>query len=596
MKVEVCSLGVFIEVPNLTSKREAERVGYKLLAFTRDSVLPRFPIQYQKRAARVFADIYQKNLESGKGTPVFQCVKNANAALIKKSHALKNALCAWRLPLNALYATETREREKRALLLAARRIASECDGDALETYRIAGKMYAAAGVQVPPLSKEEKSEGEKSNIVAIVNRLLCEEWVDKKVERLGRLCRENVAIAWGEVTPKTPYISNGGLKAYRAQVAAGEQFLSSVLLVNDELEETVLLKDAAEKGASNTRIREIELNVRVDGLTEWAERSGLDAYFLTMTAPSKYHYNSGKNWCGAMPRDVQSRLVEVWALARAKLSKHGISFRGFRVVEPHKDACPHWHMLIFFTPEQSAAALKVIGDEFCKEDADELNTPKKRRARFDVVKLENAKHAARYVAKYISKNLDGESMAKGVKSNDPFDNETDLDIVSAAERVRAWSSFHAIRQFQFFGIESITVFREIRRLRITEASEEIQQLIDATGGTKDDEKVPDWYAFEKLAHKCELIKETDTARYGEEMKRIKGIVINGAEFVTRVGVWVQEQVTPARSEALKTGDSLFTWKVVDNCNHAIENCAVVTDNGVIMATADGILKLRVDEV
>jgi len=284
----------------------------------------------------------------------------------------------------------------------------------------------------------------------------------------------------------------------------------------------------------------------------------------------------------------------VWAKVRARLAKHCVQYRGFRVVEPHKDATPHWHMLICFAPEHADLANKIIGEGFCAEDAHELTTPKARKSRFDVIKLENAKHAARYVAKYISKNLDGETMSNGAKASDPFDSETGLEITSAAERVRAWASFHTVRQFQFFGMGSITLFREIRRLRIDNAAEEIQQLIDATGGTKDDEKTPNWYEFERNTTPCEFIKEEFTTRYGETAKKIKGLLINGAEFMTRIGDWLQEEITPKRAAALKTGDSLFTWKVVDNCNPVTTKKPFRDTLGLCVPIGSGLLKIRTE--
>lgn len=594
MKIEVLSSGHFVEVPNIANYREALRVGAKMFQYTLESVLPLFPVQYHNRALRVFAEKYKKNLNAGK--PPFQCVKNANAELKQKAAALSNALKGWLLPLNALYSTEIRESEKQRLLLSARRIADDCGGEAIEVYRHVSALFIKSGIKPPKLSQEDELSGEMSKVMPAVNRLLCAEWINKKVEMSARLHRENVAIAWGEVNKKNPYISASGLKAYRAAVAAGEQFLSSVLLVNDTTEETMILKDAAEKSASNARIREIELNVRVDGLTEWAERNESEQWFLTCTAPSVYHYNKGSQWLGTLPTDTQKYMVNVWAKVRARLAKAKISYRGFRVVEPHKDATPHWHMLIFFAPCESEQAREIIRAGFCEAYADELDTEKKRRARFDAVKLQNAKHAARYVAKYISKNLDGKTMENGAKHSDQFDDETGLDIASAAERVRAWASFHSIRQFQFFGVGSITIFREIRRLRVEKASEEVQRLIEVTGGTKDDEKKPNWYEFERCNVAVEFIKTDAATRYGEETKKIKGLLINGARFITRIGQWMQEELTPAREAALKTGGSPFTWKVVNNCNPLVNGQPRRISEGLLMPIGGGNYKLRTEGI
>ncbi|EAO5470155.1 replication endonuclease, partial [Salmonella enterica] len=71
-----------------------------------------------------------------------------------------------------------------------------------------------------------------------------------------------------------------------------------------------------------------------------------------------------------------------------------------------------------------------------------------------------------YIATYIGKNLD-----KGaVKGNDPktgkplVDDESGLTMTESVERAVGWAGLHGVRQFQFFGIPSRQVWRELRRL------------------------------------------------------------------------------------------------------------------------------------
>ncbi len=75
---------------------------------------------------------------------------------------------------------------------------------------------------------------------------------------------------------------------------------------------------------------------------------------FTITAPSRFHSVHSKGgfvsrWDGNTPQDTQRYLCGVWAKARAAIAC-GIHVFGFRVVEPHHDGTPHWHMLLFMRP------------------------------------------------------------------------------------------------------------------------------------------------------------------------------------------------------------------------------------------------------
>ncbi len=125
-----------------------------------------------------------------------------------------------------------------------------------------------------------------------------------------------------------------------------------------------------------------------------------------MTCPSKYHRSYSKlghanlKWVGYTPLEGQLYLNNIWRLMRSKLSRLGVCFYGFRVAEPQYDGTPNWHLLLFVEPTDYERMIQVM-----REGDDELGVAEHR---FTEVKIDASKGSANsYIAKYISKNVDG---------------------------------------------------------------------------------------------------------------------------------------------------------------------------------------------
>jgi hypothetical protein len=190
------------------------------------------------------------------------------------------------------------------------------------------------------------------------------------------------------------------------------------------------------------------------------------ALFFTLTAPSAFHaYHSGGGINAAWKEEGKPRvqaaqqwLRKMWARARAKLHRLSVLFYGFRVAEPHHDATPHWHMVLFVPPSGGDTLQRVLRLVWLSEFGDEAGAHV-HRCKAVVIDPERGS-ATGYVAKYVSKNIDGAG-AIGDETSD----ETGAPVRDGVARVAAWASCHGIRQFQQVGGPPVGLWREARRLR-----------------------------------------------------------------------------------------------------------------------------------
>ncbi|EFH3940559.1 replication endonuclease, partial [Escherichia coli] len=224
-------------------------------------------------------------------------------------------------------------------------------------------------------------------------------------------------------------------------------------------------------GVSNPVHRKAEMMATMKGLELLAEARGDKAVFLTVTCPSKYHATTenghpNPKWNGATMRDSSDYLVNTFfAAVRKKLNRDGLRWYGIRTVEPHHDGTVHWHMMVFAHPDEIETIVSHTRDIAIQEDRHELGddiTP-----RFKAEFVDGSKGTpTSYIATYIGKNLDSRAV-DGIdpKTGKPrVDHETGKSMAESVERAIGWARLHRVRQFQFFGIPSRQVWRELRRL------------------------------------------------------------------------------------------------------------------------------------
>lgn len=447
-------------------------------------------------------------------------------------------------------------------------------------YMRAGLIALQFGVTPPHWVGLTTKYFDQDKAAPAIMRMFSDVWWRGRLRRVAASWREHLQIAIGNVSKKKhAYASKNCVTDWREQKRRTREFLKGLEL-EDEDGNRISLIEKYDGSVANPAIRRCELMTRIRGFENICNELGYVGEFYTLTAPSKYHattkagYRNSK-WNGASPSDTQTYFISVWARIRAKLHREEIRIFGIRVAEPHHDATPHWHMLMFMLPEDVERVRKIIRDYVWQEDENELRSDKARKARFHAEAIDPEKGSATgYIAKYISKNIDGYAL----------DGETDDEngelLKETAPTVSAWAARWHIRQFQFIGGAPVTVYRELRRLADTETAHGLSVEFAAVHDAAD---AGDWAGYvnaqggafvrrDDLQVRTLYEPRTGFNQYGEETVCIRGVydstVGAGTPILTRLKQWkivpkravdlavdVKGAPAPSRSSVKLTGGS-----------------------------------------
>ena len=474
-------------------------------------------------------------------------------------------------------------------------------------------------------------------IAGIKGRLKDKKWWKRQIYKFLYRAFEAVMRECGMVHRRAGlYISNEAFKRFEQRKLKARAFFEQAEAICEETGESFVLAELWEHSMANPAIRRMELMTRMRGFDEISRVHGHYGCMVTLTCPSRFHKKLSKNsadnpkFDGSTPRDGADYLQKVWTQIRANLGRAGIRIYGFRVAEPHHDATPHWHLLLFMEQAHKETFRRVVAKYGCRADREELGlhyfeTDKERTAeakrrqeailresgkkiclaqlkaamktedefwenysfrfwqksrasaRVDFKDIDPAKGcAAAYLAKYVSKNIDGLTNS-GESMGDDDEAEPGTSAAETAKRVGAWASQWGIRQFQQIGGVPVTLYRELRRVHVDAEDSLLYRAVHAADQG-------DWgkfvallggedYAFVKRADlPLALYKEETDERnqYGEEKAAIlRGVVEleTGEYLISREKEWI-----------LKYGGTAAAWTRVNNCTKISEaDLAAVSD-------------------
>ena len=342
--------------------------------------------------------------------------------------------------------------------------------------------YVGLSMWVPVFEFDVEVKGRDDGIYLSIIVRACDDtfWL-RTINKAVIIAFESARRAAGMVSPHvSPYASFNNRQWFKERQKRQAEWVEKMALESDE-GETLDLKDVQNASIANPANRRHELMARIRGCQEYADSVGFVALFVTLTAPGKYHrlkkrgkyFIENQNWNGAPPVMAHRWISAVWekfrsAVGRETKNRPALDYFGMRVVEPHVDGTPHWHAVFFVAPAHVDGFTKMLISYQTKYDSNELYTEDGRRkeraikARVDIKRIDRNKgDAVAYIAKYISKNIDGFEL-EGLNDLDA----KKVNLVDSIVNVTSWSRAYCFRQFQFQKTPSVTVWRELRRIKV----------------------------------------------------------------------------------------------------------------------------------
>ena len=254
-----------------------------------------------------------------------------------------------------------------------------------------------------------------------------------------------------------PYVGERSVNIREKQLEGHDRYLNKQYI---EVENKRIYLSEIKKGAHQ---KFSETYIQIKGFEKIADMQSMTFLFVTITAPSRFHPNPSKgrsSFDGSRGADTMEWFTGIWSRLRNQIQrenynhlKFGInSGFGFRVIEPHKDGCPHWHILLFCKEDlvqeyshlfnsyfgHSESAVKIM-EKGIDKDGNKMTEEKKA-------------SASSYIAKYLMKHS-GEHVLGGAETISIDGTRESMDeFKDIIARHDTWRSIMEARSFIPFGV------------------------------------------------------------------------------------------------------------------------------------------------
>ena len=423
------------------------------------------------------------------------------------------------------------------------------------------------------------------------------------------------------------YVSDAQLSARLSQLRRQAEWMKATVLVpryivpGDATEGLLTLDQVA----SSPRTRFAKLYTFVKAMDAISVDEKLSAGMLTLTLEPEWHPNPShghNSWNGSSPRAAHQSMATRWQAILRDLDRLGVGLSGLRVVEPHQDACPHWHLWLLYRPDAEQPILETVMRYFpnrlkvraprvkgaagdiiydslgaLKAGISRAPSHTKEGAQVELARIDRSiSSGASYAMKYLLKTVDGGDTLNAEAGLFPDDADgTTLspeqikrrqEHLATAKRVDAYRSLWGINAGQLFGVaKCLTAWDELRRLESAPSHPLMRRLwalargtdkegrigagesikgdargfLEALGGLAACGKPPKGMARVSIGR----LTETAVNGYGEGIERTKGVTLIERR---RARVAVGSRVIPATGEIKPR----FAWRAVKTVLAAIK--------------------------